>query len=74
MFKRSRCCECYKVQNSSLSQQVLSQIVGAVTFLLSYLKLGFVFKLKNFVLLYNLRENLKYLVTLERLDTPITGT
>ena len=28
MFQRFRCCECYKVQNLSLSQQVLSKIVG----------------------------------------------
>ena len=29
MFQRFRCCECYKVQNSSLSQQVLSEIVAS---------------------------------------------
>ena len=28
MFQRFRCCECYRVQNSSLSQQVLSKIVA----------------------------------------------
>ena len=28
MFQRFGCCECYRVQNSSLSQQVLSKIVG----------------------------------------------
>ena len=28
MFQRFRCCECYRVQKSSLSQQVLSKIVG----------------------------------------------
>ena len=28
MLKRFRCCECYKVQNSSLSQRVLSKIVA----------------------------------------------
>ena len=27
MFQRFRCCECYRVQNSSLSQQVLSKFV-----------------------------------------------
>ena len=31
MFQRFRCCECYKVQNSSLSQQVLSEIVAIFT-------------------------------------------
>ena len=28
MFQRFRCCECYRVQKSSLSQQVLSKIVA----------------------------------------------
>ena len=31
IFQRCRCCECYRVQNSSLSQQVLSEIVELYT-------------------------------------------
>ena len=30
MFPRFRCCECYRVQKSSLSQQVLSKIEAEI--------------------------------------------
>ena len=38
MFQRFRCCECYRVQNSSLSQQVLSKIVDSEHFLIECCK------------------------------------
>ena len=44
MFQRFRCCECYRVQKSSLSQQVLSKIVVSLQYIIQVNKpdVGFI--------------------------------